>query len=346
MSNSDTLRAARQSLQSFDDFQVKETDKKDLTKVKSLTEACALYGIKKSDLITRRELISVYKKLRDVKEREYHHLVDQSQYKKAKVVSQQLKKINEECDEWLVLALDRKHLEQQKLMEKARKIRFAQAESKDMDERMVTQKMLKSQNDEKDAALLARKEELEAHIKQMPKPRMRFSKYYVDLLNSEKHLARLERFDEAADMAKKRHLLYPSEVENFEASFQHKKEALRKKLAAKEEFEKVRRYEYNRNVNHLLKVRQQGRSKVLVQNQKNLETDLKHSQFLESQEKPERVFHPSVTRREHYRETAGVFRGEQLLQSLGGKEHKSNVPALCEIHDFEQELDGTIRLTE
>ena len=44
--------------------------------------------------------------------------------------------------------------------------------------------------------------ELESVLSKMPKPRMRYSKMMLELKESEKHLARLERFEEATELRK------------------------------------------------------------------------------------------------------------------------------------------------
>lgn len=152
----------------------------------------------------------------------------------------------------------------------------------------------------------------------------------LEFKNSEKHLSRLERFDEASELRKQITLLEPSEVDNFEGAFEKKKEKLRKKLEGKHTFELRKMLEKNKDAEYQARRQEAQNQKIIERRLKNLEMDMNHSHVLDAIKNDGR--RPP-------RHSAYYF-GEQLLSVASGNT-QHNVPSLCKLHDFDDELEGS-----
>lgn len=188
--------------------------------------------------------------------------------------------------------------------------------------------------------------ELDSVLSKMPKPRMRYSKMMLEFKESEKHLARLERFEEAAELRKQIRLLEPSEHESFEAEFQKKKGKLRAKLAKKQDFETKKMYEKNKDAEYRARQKEEENVRVIERRLKNLETDMNHMHKLEGLKNLEHTIKPVVEKRKNYDSTSAFYFGDQLMsQASGHTQH--NIPSLCDLHEFGgDELSGTLTLAE
>jgi len=320
---------------------VRKIDRKDLAEVRNLKDAFILFGVDADEeKVNSRDIVIMTSVVSEGMKKLKKELVENGEFEKAAKVRDRLRMINEE---FLNIQVDTENNRQD--VELAR---FARAQTR-----------LEEKNDEKwdesskqveiicagkwEDLLHAheiQRENLELSIKNLSKPPVRFSKRLLEMIHSEKHLCKLDQFEDARAVRKRISELKPKEIAKHEEDFQRKCEALKVQLQTRHDFElaKMREKLHDMRLKNERKMRKEClQTELRISNHKrdmiirhNI-TDANPEQFSKVQNGKVR---PVVTKRKHFFETDAGHRGTQLLEKVQGHAIKG-VQSLCKIHEFD-----------
>lgn len=317
----------------------KKLDRKKLINVHSLKEAFGLFGVEEGDRIDTRDLViltaTIEEELKGAKQ-ECEAVRD---YDAAAKVRDRLHNIQQE---FLTIQLEQQNSDQsderRKFDDAKRKIHHGlqqQYRTSTDDLEKVNQTRLGHLQH----AHEVQRANLENYIRNMHRPRVRYTKGLLDLMHSEKHLSKLDRFEDAKAVGRIISQQRPREVDHHEHQIQHKCNVLRRKLSERQEFELTKlneklhdlRLRHDRNHNQRVEMTH-TRMKLHYKDMSN--------RHMTVGQKPEQFcavhggrVRPVIKKRAGYHATDATFRGTQLLKSVQGDAIK-DVVSLCQIHKF------------
>lgn len=181
---------------------------------------------------------------------------------------------------------------------------------------------------------------LEEYISNMHRPRVRYSKQLLETLHSEKHLANLDEFEEAAALRRHVSQQLPLEVARHNSSIEHIIQVRRAKLYSRQKFQQAKLEEklMTKKLSLLRKFDASVRAQMATL--QNLRREMQHRHILELL-KPVQFcavrygkVRPVVAKRSGYSKTDASFRGTQLLKVVKA-DAVENVLSVCDLTDFD-----------
>ena len=187
---------------------------------------------------------------------------------------------------------------------------------------------------------------LEEYIANRHMPRVRYSKKLLELLHSERHLAKLDKFEEASSLRKRIAESLPLETARHHKSIQHKQDVLRTNLYTRQEFERTKLEEklITKKLGLIRKFDQGARTQLTMIN--NQRKEMSHRHLLQVV-KPVQFcavrngkVRPVIAKRKNYLQTDAAFRGTQMLRLIKA-DAVENVTSVCDLTDFDKLPEGT-----
>ncbi len=229
-----------------------------LTTVQNLEDALSRFGFNKEDKITRRELVTIYKNIRDAMEPEIFRLANTARYAEAKDMRARLTNLRQEFDDLQLNGAARIRSEQQNLFVKAEKEILTKLQCEHEHKVQTLRQRFEEQEKTHTLYHTIQSNNLDQTISKIHKPPVRYSKRLIELFKSEYNLNKLKQYDEAIKVRRMIDKLLPLEEKKFYDHFDASIENKRKKLAAshaadnqkfeetqkKEEWKDIRRREH------------------------------------------------------------------------------------------------------
>jgi hypothetical protein len=315
-------------------------DRSKLKSVKSLREAFELLGVGATDRVDTRDLVLYTSAIQQELLQYKDELQRSKNYEEAAQVRDRLGALK---DEFLSLQLDNKREEQAReraLLDQA-VARFGQANERSS---AAADAAMEAECAERRRVLLhshsIQRDNLEELIGSMHRPPLRHSRLLLDMLQSEKHLARLDQYEEARALGRRVATLRPHEAELHESRLDGRLELLRRKLAERQAFE-LRKLDERLHDLRLRRERSRDSLEVLTALRlRHHRTDMESRHAILGRPEPfcavrAGKVRPVVQKRKHYTETDVAFRGTQLVHSgRGTSAAVLGTVSLCTLHSF------------
>lgn len=310
-----------------------------LVGVRSLRDAFALFGVEDGDRIDTRELVIMTSAIEEMMRVAKDELESQRQYEAAARLRNKLATIRAEF-----LSLQ---LESQLALQRTEHARFDKAGAHI---RAANKAAHRSGAGEVRRVSARRREalrhahdvqaaNLDAYIANMHQPRVRYSKGLLDMMHSEKHMSRLDQFEDAQVLGRIIASERPQEVARHHASVQRKCDVLRDTLRARQDFERTKLEE---KLHDLALRHDHGHEKEAHRTGQRLRHNRKDmtNRHLTAGAKPVQFcavrngkVRPVEKLRKGHLATDASFKGTHMLNSVRGDAIRDVVP-LCAMHDF------------
>jgi len=306
---------------------------------KSLKEAFELFGFHDGDIVETRDLVIMHTGVQDALKRAKQDFEASKEYDAAITVRNRLEQFKQEFIQMKESEMNTMKAYQHVAFEQAaRKCKQLDATERKMSENQVT-----AFSNERRRSLLKshdiQDERLEEFIQNMRVPPFRHSKHLLEQVHSEKHLRKMDKFEEAQSLNKRILKLEPREKQAHDEAHERTLEQMRLGLRQRQQFEleKLREKMHSFSLSHdnacdlkkTLTDRKLSFHKESMKSKHNTEGKVVEAYCAVHGGK----VRPVVEKRKSYKKTSAMFRGTQLLDSVQGNAIK-NVASLCEIHDF------------
>lgn len=329
----------------------KQIATRDLLAINSLQEAFRLFGVKDGDIVDVREQVIMTSAIGDELKKVKQALVKRAEYDGAAKVRDRLAALQSEFEEM------QRNREEDRQREEVEKFEMASQRLTQLDAR-TTEKLMEETEKECEARIKAlrhahelQRDQLERYIADMHRPRVRYSKTLLEMMHSEKHLAKLNQFEDAKALNKRIASLLPREMEKHDKSLEHREAVLRGNLRKRQAFELAKLQERLVDIRLRMHRANSRRSEVTKMRLGHHKADMGNRHTVESSSVPKFCavqggkVRPVVKKREHYMEHDATFRGSQLLKSVQGDVIK-DVVSLSSLCDFSKEMPcGTSEYT-
>lgn len=311
----------------------------ELSSVVDLPDALNRFGFDLTDKIERRELVTIYSKIKKAMDAEIFHLANVlGHYTAAKEMKQRQLKIRKEFDDLQLNGVRRNIVEQDELFEKAsNRLRenLNILHTEEINRLSDTKEFTKEREDFFHGIETSN---LEQTISKMNRPNVRFSKRLIELRKAETGLNNLNQYDDALKVHKMIEKILPKEEKKFYDTYDKSIEMKRTKQKKLQEQQKGHLDEHLKKLEYK-EVRKREHDKALLEQRiKNHLKDMKHTHSMESKIKPEMSIKPSAMweRRAGYNSTSSSLRGEQLYNHARGKSEGTLIFAesLTDRHNF------------
>eukprot|EP00949_MAST-11_sp_MAST-11-sp1_P000534 g534.t1 len=312
----------------------------DLSSVTTLEQAYALCGF--DGIMPMRERVSIYRKVIDDMQWKLKDLKMQRMHLAAKDQEERMNNVKRQYDDLFRKEEQRRARKEQENLERGTAIIRKRYEAT-CSERRKSQERIQLEREKELRDLQKReKAELERQIRKLPKPRTRMSSTMLEYVNTEKHLAKLNQYDDAHVMRRMIEKQGPIDKQHFEAEHEKRLQLMRENLQAKHAFraERLREALNGEDWKLTREIKKDMSTMKLRLKQNSLA--MKHAHCLQQQWDPQRTEKPIVAKRRNYEHTSAYYRGTHLLDAEVG-ERVHAIPSLCNLHDFNSApLDGTV----
>lgn len=183
----------------------------ELTTVQNLEDGLNRFGYSKDDRITRRDLATIYSKIKKEMEAEIFRLANSSFYSEAKEMRGRLTAIRQEFDDLQLNGAANIRNDQKEYFEKATHVLHHDLNRRhEEDVKELTNYFNKLKSDE-DFFHTIQTDNLTQTISKIHKPKMRYSKRLIELFKAEYGLNNLNQYDDALKVRKMINKILPIE---------------------------------------------------------------------------------------------------------------------------------------
>lgn len=216
-------------------------DATELTTVQDLADCLSRFGFSPDDKLTRRELVTVYSRIRHAMEPEIFRLANSACYAEAKEMRARLTAIRNEFDRLQIKNnVENVQNEQRSLFQRASQEVLKNTSNKHSQEIQQQTNNLDHLTQKHMLFHDIDSTKLEQQIGKIPVPNMRYSKRLIELFKSEYNLNKLNQYDEAMKVRRMINKLLPQEEKQYYDRFHESIEMKRKKLAAEHKNDDLR----------------------------------------------------------------------------------------------------------
>ncbi|CAN0172306.1 unnamed protein product [Ectocarpus sp. 12 AP-2014] len=322
----------------------------ELWSVSTAEEAVGKFGYAPGDRIPRRDQIKIFERVHEAISLRKLDLVAGGRYEEVVKLQETLCVLKAQFQKLQLTDVGNDQTQQRALYNKAQKKRIGNCARTMNSAGARVEEVCTMREEELEQLHRAQKDTLELELSWLPKPRIKYTKRFLELQKTKAGLVRLHQYQDAHTVHKALVKLQPVEEKTFLAEYNAqialKRQALEKRQA--HDREKLResltdfrlREERERN-----KVIENVKSKL-----KHSERSMGHAHVMALKRRPELAQKPSAhwQQRAHFASSAAALRGEQLAQAVKGKASGSaiKVADLTSIHDFGKGLSGTVSTYE
>ncbi|CAM9213846.1 unnamed protein product, partial [Scytosiphon promiscuus] len=313
----------------------------DLWTVLTAEEALTKFGYAPGDRIPRRDQIKIFERVHEAVSVKKLELVGDGRYEEVVRLQKTLCQIKEQFQQLQLSDVDKDQTEQRFLYGGATKKCMNNCARKMHSAGARVEEICAAREAELEHLHLAQSETLELELSWLPKPRIKYTKrflelektkagYYHDAHTVHKCLAKLQPVEEQAFLAE------------YNAQIALKRRALEKRQARDREKQRESLTDFR-----LREERARNKVTETIESQlENSQKSMKHAHTMALKRRPELAQNPSAhwQRRANYTTSAAALRGEQLARAIKGKVSGSaiKVAALTNIHNFANAQSGTV----
>ncbi|KAG2790749.1 hypothetical protein PC129_g6994 [Phytophthora cactorum] len=302
--------------------------------IKSLVDVFTVFGFSADDIIDKHDQCTIFKKIRAELDDLLRDLsLNTKKYDKAIVLRDRLRLIKREFVEMQGTYESRR--QEKETQQFSRGIVLAKQRSDVLyaaDTDNYEREILHRQEELKKTHEVERAQ-LETYLNKLQEPHVKFSKFLLELKNTEKSLAKLKLFEDAKNVFVRVDSMERGERALNAAKFEKFKENRRSLLLQKQQQELAEAEEKLTEKRYVVQRANENHRKMEVQRMKNLKVDMKHEHTMDMHSK--KVFSTNAVAavRKSHSATSSTYRGQQLLSTVQGK--RLEVASLCLLHDSE-----------
>ncbi|CAM9457574.1 unnamed protein product, partial [Hapterophycus canaliculatus] len=296
------------------------------------------------DRIPRRDQIKIFERVHEAVSVKKLELVADGLYEEVVRLQKTLCKIKEQFQQLQLSDVDKDQTQQCLLYGGAKKKCMDGCTLKMRSAGARVQETCAAREAELEQLHLAQSEMLELELSWLPKPRMKYTRRFLELEKTKAGLVRLHQYHDAHTVHKSLAKLRPVEEEAFLAKYnaQASCDTLEKRQALDREKLRESLTDFR-----LREERERDKAtKNIERRLKNSQRSMEHAHTMALKRRPELAQNPSAhwQRRANFTSSAAALRGEQLARAIKGKVSGSaiKVAALTNIHNFRNTQSGTV----
>lgn len=311
----------------------------DLSTVQDLEDGLSRFGYEITDKITRRELVLIYKKIKQEMDKEIFQLANvKYQYSKAKEMRQRQFNLRKEFDKLQNDAVLENLKSQEESFQKAADLVQAKLMKKHEEEVRQFSDYMENKVKEEDFFHGIQTSNLTQTLSKIERPNVRYTKRLIELHKAETGLNMMNEYDEAEKVRKMIDKILPGATKKFYKEFDRTLETKKTKLTQTQDTDRASLEEKLKKMEWKEIRKRENEGKLTDQRLKNHLKDMRHTHSMEAKLKPEMSVKPSALwqHRTNYNATSASLRGKQLLDHTRGKRTGEVVFAepLTTEHDF------------
>ena len=203
-----------------------------LPHVKNIGEAFEAFGLRRTDIIPRRDSVVMFYKIEGAFRTFIAHYTDSGKFDEAKEAENRLDLLRFQfADYQMGMERTRIQRENSALAKVDKQIMAKLAEDNNAHAKSVEDRCTHNLED-MHASHRIEAENLEHDLRQIKKPHMKYSKRLLELQQAEKYLTRLKQYDDAKNVNRMIMKIQPKEEKDFDDAFNNGLESRRRKLRA------------------------------------------------------------------------------------------------------------------
>lgn len=311
----------------------------DLSTVQDLEDALSRFGYEITDKITRRELVLIYKKIKQEMDKEIFQLANvKNRYADAKEMRQRQINLRSEFDGLQKNAVLDNLKSQEENFQKASDLVQAKLMKKHDQEIKEFTTFVSNKKEQEEFFHGIQTSNLNQTISKIERPNIRYTKRLIELHRAETGLNLLNQYDDALKVRKMIDRILPGATKKFYNEFEKSLEKKKDSLAKTQESDRALLEEKLKKLEWKEIRKREIEYKLCEQRLKNHMKDMRHTHAMEAKLKPEMSVKPSALwqHRANYNATSASLRGQQLLDHAREKRSGEVVYAdpLTKEHDF------------
>ncbi|CAM9540113.1 unnamed protein product, partial [Discosporangium mesarthrocarpum] len=289
-----------------------------LCSVRNVEEAVEKFGYAPEDRIPRRDQIRIYERVHAAISRRKLKLVALGRYNELVELDKNLRNIKQGFQDLQLKDMSKDQERQRALYRAAQKKVVATSRSAAHSEHRRVEERCEDRLKEVEALHRVQQKRLELELSWLPKPRLKYTKRFLELHKAEASLVRLHQYSDAHTVHKMLNKLKPREEEVFLHEYQQKI-ALKRQQLAERQAKDLERVRETLTDNRLRSAREREKTMNVVRDKlKHSQSSMAHAHCMALKRRPELSVNPSAhwQRRTHYQGTSSALRGEQLSSSV------------------------------
>lgn len=322
----------------------------ELDGVSSVEDIKERFGFAKSDHINKREAVLLFRAAESHLRRQITKMTSMKRFDEARVQENLLASLRMDFESHTMEIEHREMEVQRNLFKKAAKhIQKTEADYH-THHTLEVERQCKEMEEEFAKNCKIKRDNLEHDIRHIPVPKIKYSKRLLELMQTERSLLKLKQYDDAKNVRRMIDRIQPGEEDKFykghKDRIQLKREVLNKRIFEDEDrlYQRISAQQWDG-----MRIRDKG-AKLNQVRITNMRRDMDHAHHIVLQKQPEMNTEPSAhwQDRPSHQESSAHFRGRHLHDACKGKKKDQAVyvASLCDNHEFDAPLEGTMTIRD